>query len=117
MTTTPNAPKPLAVTTLVLPGPNRKRTQSLYHFRVTYRNPQQGEAGCVMTWEVAGGREAYQISLERTDGGENVWHCSCADAVYRGEDNPEHRCKHVEGLLETLPVVGRPIRRIPASAA
>lgn len=117
MTRTLTLPKPLAVTTLVLPGPDRKRTQSIYTFRVVYRNPDPHEPGCVMTWEVGGGREAYQISLERTGGGENVWHCSCADAVYRGEDNPEHVCKHVEGLLETLPVVGRPVRRIPASAA
>jgi hypothetical protein len=117
MTTTLNAPKSLAVTTLILPGPDRKRTQCLYTFRVTYRNPQASETGCVMTWEVGGGREAYQISLERTDDGEHAWHCSCADAVYRGEDNPEHVCKHVEGLLDTLPVVGRPVKRIPASAA
>jgi hypothetical protein len=70
-----------------------------------------------MTWEVAGGREPYQISLERTPAGENVFHCSCADAVYRGEDNPEHVCKHVEGLLETLPVVSHPTRRAQAATA
>lgn len=115
---TPTTPKPsLAVITLFLPGPDRRRTFSPYHFRVTYRNPELGEPGCVMTWEVTGGREPYQISLERTGGGEHLWHCSCADAVYRGEIQPEHVCKHVRGLLDTFPVIGTPVRRLPASAA
>ena len=85
-----------------LPGPTRKRLPAAYLYRVTYRGPA-GEPGCVMAWEVAGGRLPYQIALERTAGGEHVWHCSCADAVYRGDGDPQHRCKHVRGLAECLP--------------
>ena len=41
-------PKTFAAQLLAeLPGPNRKRTPSPYHFRVTYRNPNFGEPGCV----------------------------------------------------------------------
>ena len=98
------AKPPIAVTTTFLPGPDRKRTISPYHYRVTYRNPEPNEPGCVMTWDVLGGREPYQIALERLATGAGRWHCSCADAVYRGEDHPDHLCKHVRGLLETFPV-------------
>lgn len=56
-----------------------------------------------MTWEVSGGRLPYQVALERTATGQYRWHCSCADMVYRGEDNPHHICKHVRGLLEAFP--------------
>ena len=79
MTSAPQ--KPLVA--LVLPGPDRKRTLSPYFYRVTYRNPVSGEAGCAMTWDVYGGREVYQIALENKAGGDTAWHCSCADAVYR----------------------------------
>jgi len=80
-----------------LPGPTRKRAPSSYCYRLTYRNPQPNEPGCVLLWEVAGGRESYQIALERETTGYLRWHCTCADAVYRGEDAP-HTCKHVKGL-------------------
>ena len=71
MTTT--SPKPsFALITMLLPGPSRKREPAPYHFRVTYRNPDATEPGCVMTWEVLGGREGYQIALERTPAGEHV---------------------------------------------
>ncbi len=63
------------------------------------------ESGCVMTWEVSGGRLPYQVALERTASGKLRWHCSCADAVYRGEDDPSHACKHVQGLMDCLPEV------------
>ena len=86
-----------------LPGPDRKRTPSAYLFRVVYRAPDAAGPGCVMAWEVAGGRQPYQIALERLVNGRLVWHCSCADAVYRGEDDPKHRCKHVRGLADCLP--------------
>jgi hypothetical protein len=116
MTTT--QPKPaLAVITLLLPGPDRKRTYSPYHFRVTYRNPEAAEPGCVMTWEVSGGRDVYQVSLERLAAGGHRWHCSCADAVYRGEDDPKHLCKHVRGLVDSLPTVAPPVYRLSAAAA
>jgi hypothetical protein len=105
MTTTPTKPTPFAVISLVLPGPTRKRTPSPYHFRVTYRNPEPAEPGCVMTWDVLGGRETYQVALERTDGGDHRWHCTCPDAVYRGDGPAPHRCKHVQGLLELFGVV------------
>jgi hypothetical protein len=110
-------PRPgYGVLTMALPGPDRKRTLSLYCYRVTYRSPDPGEPGCVMTGEVTGGRQAYQVALERTGGDGLLWHCSCADAVYRGEDDPKHVCKHVRGLVDTLPVAP-PVRRVAARAA
>ncbi len=118
MTTAKPHPKPsLAVLTLVMAGPDRKRTPSLYHYRVTYRNPDPGELGCVMTWEVTGGRQPYALALERRAGNEFLWHCSCADAVYRGEDDPNHVCKHVAGLMDCTPTVPRVRRAKPVPAA
>lgn len=109
-------PKPsLVLLSVILPGPDRKRTGSLYHYRVTYRNPDPTETGCVMTWEVSGGRDAYQVSLERTAGGEHAWHCTCPDAVYRGENDPFHLCKHVQGLVDATPTVPPP-RKKPVAA-
>src|SRR4051812_32667677 len=81
-----------------LPGPTRKRQPSPYCYRLTYRNPDPGTAGCALLWDVMGGREVYQIALERENNGELRWHCSCADATFRGENRP-HVCKHVRGLL------------------
>ena len=104
-----------ALITLMLPGPDRKRTPVPYCFRVTYRNPDPAEAGCVMTWETFGGRETYQIAVERTPGGEHAWHCSCPDAVYRGEDHPDHRCKHVQGRTELFETLGTAVRLVPAA--
>jgi hypothetical protein len=83
--------------TAVLPGPGRRRMASVYRYRVTYTNPHPGEPGCVMLWEVTGGRFGYQIALELTDTGELHWHCTCADAAYRSENQP-HLCKHIRGL-------------------
>jgi hypothetical protein len=88
----------------ILPGADRKRSPGLYCYRVTYRHPAGIDSGCVMTWEVTGGRGAYQIALERVSPGSMKWHCTCADAVYRGEQDPNHVCKHVSGLLECLPL-------------
>ncbi len=83
----------------LLPGPSRKRTASPYGYRLTYRNPQADAPGCVMTWEVSGGRLLYQIALERDDAGGLRLHCTCADAIFRAE--AEGRlCKHLCGLLE-----------------
>ena len=111
-------PKPvLGVLTLILPGPDRQRSHSLYQYRITYRNADPVEPGCVMTWDVTGGRYPYQIAVERTGGGDVRWHCSCADAVYRGEDDPNHRCKHVQGLIDAIPVIGAPVRQVSAMAA
>jgi hypothetical protein len=80
-----------------LPGPTRKRTRSAYSYHLTYRNPEPFTAGCALLWDVFGGRQPYQIALEREHGGGLRWHCTCADAVFRGEDRP-HVCKHVRGL-------------------
>ena len=88
-----------------LPGPDRKQSPAVYCARVTYRNPRADETGCVMAWDVAGGRLPYQVALERTDDGELRWHCTCADAVYRGTDRPDHQCKHVRGIVASLPSV------------
>jgi hypothetical protein len=82
----------------VLPGPDRKRTASPYSYRLTYRNPDSQADGCVMVWEVQGGRAAYQIAVERHGADRLRVHCTCADAIYRGE-NEGHVCKHVTGFL------------------
>ena len=99
MAPTSTAPHDPTVLTASLPGPTRKREPSTYCYRLTYRSPGPGEPGCALLWEVAGGRLPYQIALEREPSGALRWHCTCADAVYRGEDAP-HVCKHVRGLLE-----------------
>ena len=93
-----------------LPGADRKRQPALYEYRVTYRNPEQ-QPGCLMTWEVTGGRESYQIALEQTDSGEHTWHCTCADAIFRGDKDPTHRCKHVRGLADVVPVIPPSIQK------
>src|SRR4051812_26433972 len=80
-----------------LPGPTRRRTPSPYCYRLTYRNPEPRAAGCALLWDVFGGRLPYQIALEREASGALRWHCTCADAVYRGESSA-HLCKHVRGL-------------------
>ena len=56
-------------------------------------------------------------TLERKPDGSHRWHCSCADAVYRGEDDPRHQCKHVRGLVDYLPTVGTPVRQVQMMAA
>jgi hypothetical protein len=81
-----------------LPGPTRKRASSPYCYRLTYRNPDPRAVGCSLLWEVHGGRLTYQIALEREETGRLTWHCTCADAVYRGELVENHCCKHVRGL-------------------
>ena len=83
----------------MLPGTDRKRHPSTYRFRLTYSNPRFSEPGCSMLWEVAGGRGVYQVALERAESGDLRWHCTCPDAIYRGENGP-HVCKHVRGLLD-----------------
>ncbi len=88
----------------ILPGPDRKRSPGMYCYRITYRNPEMHEPGCMMTWEVVGGRGAYQVALERVGDNKLKWHCTCADAVYRSEQATNHQCKHVSGLLECLPL-------------
>jgi hypothetical protein len=94
-----NHQKTIDVVFTSLPGPTRKRELSPYCYRLTYRNPQPHEPGCVLMWDVYGGRQEYQIALERETTGKLRWHCTCADAVYRGEEAP-HTCKHVRGLRE-----------------
>jgi hypothetical protein len=95
----PNAePATLSLAT-VLPGPDRRRSATGYSFRLLYRSPDPEAVGCVMMWEVQGGRLAYQLAVEREETGGLVLHCTCADAIYRAE--PEGRvCKHVSGFLK-----------------
>src|SRR4051794_30627971 len=81
-----------------LPGPSRKRTQTAYGYRLIYRNEVPDAAGCVLLWEVTGGREPYQIALELERSGGLRLHCTCADAIYRAESQGRF-CKHVLGLL------------------
>jgi hypothetical protein len=107
----------LGLVTMLLPGADRKRTISLYQYRVTYRSSQGHEPGCLMMWDVSGGRQQYQIAAERLPDGGLKWHCTCADAVYRGEHDPHHQCKHVHGLLETMPPVINPVNKeLPLAA-
>ena len=104
--TTRHSPRAgLGAMTVTLPGADRKRTPANYAYRVTYRSPDPATPGCVMTWHVRGGRQTYQVALERTEGGTLRWHCSCADAVYRGDGDPRHACKHISGLRDCLPPV------------
>ena len=56
-----------AVYLTVLPGPDRRRSRSLYHYRAVHRSARPGDAGCVAAWEVVGGRMAYQVALERDE--------------------------------------------------
>jgi hypothetical protein len=94
-----------------IPGPDRKRTLRPYLYRVTYCSDDPSEVGCAMAWEVFGGRSSYQVALEREWDGSLRWHCTCADAVYRGEDN-DHLCKHIKGLLG----LGRPRQQMTCQA-
>jgi hypothetical protein len=96
-TKTPRRNLATAVIFAALPGPTRKRAPSPYCFRLIYQNPDPAAPGCALSWDVLGGREVYQIALERLGSGKWRWHCTCADAVYRG-DNPAHVCKHIRGL-------------------
>jgi hypothetical protein len=102
--------------TLVLPGPTRKRMPSHYSYRLAYRNPDHDEIGCVAIWDVLGGREEYQILLERAENTELLWHCCCADSVYRQNDQHTHHCKHVRGLFEIFETIGTPICQSPVAA-
>lgn len=82
----------------LLPGPTRRRRLSPYRYILRYRADNHREAGCLCAWDVLGGRQEYQLALERDEAGDLRYHCTCADAVYRGDDGP-HTCKHVRGLL------------------
>src|SRR5262245_30256714 len=102
MAPTLKKPRPILPPGIVfttLPGPTRKRTPSPYCYRLTYTSPDPVGEGCALLWEVYGGRLTYQVALERQPSGRLRWHCTCADAVYRGENAP-HVCKHVRGLRE-----------------
>jgi hypothetical protein len=86
----------------LLPGPSRKRVHRPYVYRLTYRSADLDQAGCLMTWEVRGGRLVYQIAIERDERGRLRCHCTCADWVFRAE--AEGRvCKHVQGFLTCDP--------------
>jgi len=83
----------------LLPGSDRKRSATSYLYQLTYRNPDPRAVGCVMTWEVRGGRLAYQLAIERDRTGHLHCHCTCADAIFRAEGEGRS-CKHVLGFLE-----------------
>jgi hypothetical protein len=83
-----------------LPGPDRKRGEVDYRYDLTYRNPDPEAVGCVLTWEVRGGRLPYQIAVEREEAGRLRLHCTCADAIFRAELEGRF-CKHVRGFLQT----------------
>jgi hypothetical protein len=83
-----------------LPGPDRKRSEADYDYELLYRNPDPDAVGCVLTWEVRGGRLPYQIAVEREEAGRLRLHCTCADAVFRGALVGRF-CKHVRGFLQS----------------
>jgi hypothetical protein len=97
-----------------LPGPTRKRTVSPYCYRLCYQGDGDA-AGCVLLWDVMGGRDIYQVTLERQENGNLRWHCTCADAVYRGESG-QHVCKHVRGVQALGRKQTEPVEQ-PADAA
>jgi hypothetical protein len=99
----PAGPRTFPVWLTLLPGSDRKRSQAIYCYRLTYQNPLAGVSGCVMLWDVSGGRLPYQIALERDEAGNLRLHCTCADAAFRAEAEGRF-CKHVHGLLQC----GRP---------
>jgi hypothetical protein len=90
--------EPTVVWAALLPGSDRKRTKSPYVFRLRYCDTTPRAVGCVMTWEVQGGRLMYQIAVEREAGGRLRCQCTCADAVFRAE-NEGRTCKHIEAFL------------------
>jgi hypothetical protein len=83
----------------LVPGPDRKRTPRLYNYRLTYLNPDPSTVGCILQWEVTGGRLGYQIAIERDEAGSLTPHCTCADAIFRAEEQGRY-CKHIRALLD-----------------
>jgi hypothetical protein len=83
----------------LVPGPDRKRTPRLYTFRLTYLNTDPSAVGCILQWEVSGGRLGYQIAVERDDAGNLTPHCTCADSSFRAEEEGR-LCKHIRALLD-----------------
>jgi len=56
---------------------------------------------------------SYQIALERDEAGDNHLHCTCADAIYRAEDQGRW-CKHVQGLFAIGRIAGACAEAQPA---
>lgn len=92
----------LALLFAPVPG-SSKRAEPVYEFRLVY----QGSGHCLQVWQVTGGKDFYQASLEQDIEGHFRWHCSCADSAYRGERIAGHVCKHVRTLLAFLAPPGR----------
>jgi hypothetical protein len=109
MTTTKPERKNFAIVTVILPGPDRKRSPAPYQYHVTFRNPEPAEPGCVMTWLVTGGREEYQVACERTADDRLEWHCTCPDAVYHGTYRHAYCCKHVQGIRALIKSASAPL--------
>jgi hypothetical protein len=91
--------RPRAVLYTTLPGPSRKREPVPYSYRLVYQSPDPTSQGCALLWEVYGGRDMYQVALERKSNGSLVWHCTCADYIYRADTQANHDCKHIRGLV------------------
>lgn len=82
----------------LLPGSDKKKPAKPYSYLLTFRNPDTKADGCLMLCEVQGGRDRYQVAIERDRRGKLQLHCTCPDAVYRAESEGRF-CKHVLGLL------------------
>lgn len=78
-----------AVMVCVLPGPDRKRTDHLYRFRMVHKGDPSDP--CQQVWQVDGGRQTYQVVLNH----KGMWECSCAAGVY-SKSGP---CKHAKCLM------------------
>lgn len=96
------------VVTAILPGPNRQRRPTRYAYCVRYRNPDPRQPGCLITWDVLGGRDDYQIAAEWTLDNRIAWHCTCPDAIFRGSRHPARFCKHIHGLFTVLNIGSEP---------
>lgn len=86
----------------MIPGPDRKRTDTVYVYRLVYEADDPKADGCLQLWLTAGGRDVYQVVLEK-DRGRRLWSCTCADHAFRGEAEDRRLCKHVRGLVSFLP--------------
>jgi hypothetical protein len=92
----------------MIPGPSRKRENSIYSYRMVFRNPEPETDGCLALWHVSGGRMTYQVAIERDMQGQILWHCTCADHVFRHELSADHCCKHVGALRNFMPPMPEP---------
>ena len=69
-----------------LPGPSRKRTETLYRFRLIHEGKEGDE--CRLIWQCDGGKDLYQQTLAA--GGD--WECSCPAFTFKRRGTCKHLC-------------------------